>query len=57
MAQGKEMGFVAACKEFFGLLPGQTLLTFRQEMVALTSKDREEIRAGLEQNGYILKPE
>lgn len=56
MAQ-KEMGFIAACKDFFGFLPGQTLMTFRTEVSELTPKDREEIRAGLEQNGYILKPE
>lgn len=57
MAQGKEMGFIAACKEFFGFLPGQTLMTFREEVQKLTEQDRKEIRAGLEQNGFVLKPE
>lgn len=52
----KEVGFVAACKEFFGFLPGQTLMTFRDEVQKLTPKDREEIRAGLIQNGMNVKP-
>ena len=53
----KEMGFIAACKDFFGFLPEQTLMAFRNEVAALTPKDREEIRAGLIQNGYSLKAE
>lgn len=56
-APQKEMGFIAACKDFFGFLPDQTLMTFRNEVAALTPKDREEIRAGLIQNGYTLKAE
>lgn len=57
MADQKEMGFIAACKDFFGFLPGQTLMTFREEISKLTDTDRKELRIGLEQNGYKLKPE
>ncbi len=52
----KEVGFVAACKEFFGFLPGQTLMTFRDEVKMLSPKDQEEIRLGLIQNGFNVKP-
>lgn len=57
MATDKEMGFIAACKDFFGFLPGQTLMTFREEVSKLTVKDRADIREGLIQNGYKLKAE
>lgn len=56
MAQ-KEMGFIAACKEFFGQLPGQTLVDFRNEVAKLTPEDKAEIRTGLIQNGFVLKAE
>jgi len=52
----KELGFVAACKEFFGFAPGQTLMSFRDECKLLTPKDQEEIRAGLLANGLNVKP-
>ena len=39
--------FMVACKEFFGFLPGQTLLQFREEVAALTPADRKEIAEGL----------
>lgn len=55
MSNAKEMGFISACKEFFGMLPGQTLLQFREEIAKLTSSDRAEISAGLEQNGFKIK--
>jgi hypothetical protein len=40
-------GFVKAVKEFFGLLPGQTLLQFGAELKALTYEDKQEIAQGL----------
>lgn len=35
--------FVQACKEFFGLLPGETLQQFAQELRALTPDDKAEM--------------
>lgn len=50
----KEMTFMQACRDFFGLLPGQTPLQFGAEIKKLTEEDRAEIRAGLESNGYKI---
>ena len=52
----KEMGFIAACRDFFGSKDGQTLMQFRDECAALTPADKAEIRDGLIQNGYNVKP-
>ena len=35
--------FVAACKNFFGMLPGQTLQEFAKELKALTPDDKAEL--------------
>ena len=35
-----EVGFIVACKEFFGFKPGQTLLDFKNEVGQLTPEDR-----------------
>lgn len=40
--------FMAAVREFFGLKPGQTPIQFGQEIKALTPKDREDPKPGLE---------
>lgn len=37
------MGFVPACKEFFGFAPGQSLMQFRDDVNCLTDADREEL--------------
>jgi hypothetical protein len=50
------VGFVAACKQFFGFLPDQTLMTFRDECNRLSPQDKAEIREGLIQNGINVKP-
>lgn len=39
----KQMSFVAACKEFFGFKPGQSLMQFRDELATLTPKDRHDL--------------
>lgn len=52
----KKMTFLAACRDFFGVREGQTALDFGKEIKALTPKDREEITAGLIQNGYEILP-
>lgn len=48
------MGFAAAMKHFFGLLPDQNLSAFAAELKALSQADRDFFRAGLEANGYTL---
>lgn len=51
----KEMGLLQAAIDFFGLRPGQSRMDFmRDEYKKLSEKDREEIKAGLEQNGYKI---
>lgn len=44
----RELSFLAACKEFFGLKPGQTAVAFLQEIKGLTDADREDMIPGLE---------
>lgn len=39
----KQVTFIVACREFFGLLPGQTLAEFSKEIKALTVKDRTDL--------------
>lgn len=51
----KEMNFVGACKDFFGVKEGQTAIQFLKEVKELTPEDRAEVQAGLEQNGYTIK--
>lgn len=41
----QSMTFVQACKAFFGLKPGQSLMEFAQEIRALTSKDKDDLVA------------
>lgn len=50
----KEMTQLQAFKDFFGLKPGQDNQGFFAEVKALTPADREELKAGLEQNGYTI---
>jgi hypothetical protein len=50
----KTMTFMQACGDYFGKKIGQTLTQFRDELKALTEKDREELIAGLEQQGYKI---
>lgn len=47
---------VAACKDFFGFLPGQGLGQFSEEYKKLSEKDKVEIREGLIKNGYNIHP-
>lgn len=48
--------FLGCCIDFFGLRPGQTRVNFlKEEVKPLTDADRQEIRAGLVQNGYIVE--
>ncbi len=51
---GKQMTFMQACKDYFGLHVGQTSMQFAQEIKQLSEADRAEIKTGLEQNGYVI---
>ena len=50
----KKLTFMQACRDYFGLLPGQTSLDFGKEVKALNDADRAEIQAGLEKQGYEI---
>ena len=45
---------MSACRDFFGLHPGETALQFGQEIKQLTTEDRAEIKEGLEKLGYEI---
>lgn len=56
MEKGQPTSLVAACQDFFGRLPGQSLGQFSEEYKKLTEKDKEEIREGLIKQGYNINP-
>lgn len=39
----ESIAFASACKQFFGVRPGNTLLQFAQELKALTPQDKVEM--------------
>lgn len=39
----KHVSFIHACREFFGMLPGQTLQQFAAEIKQLTPDDKQEL--------------
>lgn len=44
----KPIGFIVACKTFFGMKDGQSLADFKNEITALTPQDRLDLIPGLE---------
>ena len=50
----KQMSFVAAMKDYFGLLAGQTSMDFLKEMKALTDGDKQWFREQLPSVGYDI---
>jgi hypothetical protein len=50
----KQMTFVAAMRDYFGLKPGQAPASFLQEMKALTDNDKAWFRAELPKVGYEI---
>jgi hypothetical protein len=42
-----QVGFVKAMKDYFGLLPGQTVMQFGAELKALTHDDKLDFARGL----------
>lgn len=54
----KQMTFMQACRDYFGMHPGQTSVQFGTEIKALNEKDRAEITQGLKAQGYeIITPQ
>lgn len=47
----QKMTFTAACRQFFGFLPGQGLSQFAAELKALTHEDKQQLAAGLREVG------
>lgn len=50
----KKMTFMQACRDYFGLLPGQSSMDFGREVKALNDTDRKEIIEGLVKQGYEI---
>lgn len=50
----KQLSFVQAMKDYFGLKPQQTALGFMQEMKALSDEDKAWFRANLPKVGYEI---
>lgn len=55
MEKGTPVGLIALCKEFFGFRPGQSLMEFRDEFKALSSKDKDDLKKAFEEQGYVIK--
>lgn len=53
----EKVSFVVACKKFFGILPGQSLMDFQKEIKALTPKDKEELTAMFPSVGFEINAE
>jgi len=47
----QKIGFVKAMKDYFGLLPGQTVLQFGAELRALSHEEKLEFAKGLRSLG------
>lgn len=50
----KQMTFVQAMKDYFGLHPNQTALDFMKEIKALSEPEREWFKTNLPKVGYEL---
>jgi hypothetical protein len=42
-----QIGFVKAMKDYFGLLPGESVMQFGAELKALTEADKQNFATGL----------
>lgn len=50
----KQMTFITAMKDYFGMHPNQTAMEFMQEIKALTPQDRDWFKANLPSVGYEI---
>lgn len=48
----KNCTFIMACREFFGMLPGQTLQEFAKEIRELPTKDKADMIEMFKSVGY-----
>ena len=55
MDKNQDCSLIVAMKDFFGMKEGQTLSEFQAEVKELSLKDKAEIKAGLETNGYKIR--
>jgi hypothetical protein len=55
MAEEKKKGFLIACKEYFGFLPGQKLSEFAAEMREVAPAFRKEIFAYFQKSGIVCE--
>ena len=46
-----QIGYVKAMKDYFGLLPGQTVMQFGVELKALTHEEKLDFARGLRSTG------
>jgi hypothetical protein len=51
----KEMSFVMAMRDYFGVKQGQTLASFVRELKELDENDRRDFKKELEKVGYKIK--
>jgi len=51
----KELSFIAACKDYFGYKPGQTLGDFMNEIRLLTDEDKAQLRVEFLKVGYTVR--
>ncbi len=56
MEEEKKKGFLTACKDYFGFLPGQNLKGFADEMRALSNEFKAEIFAYFQKAGLVCDP-
>jgi len=52
MGEMKSTTFIGACRQFFGLKPGQTLKDFADEIKTLTPQDKLDLIAMFRTVGY-----
>lgn len=50
----KQMTFISAMKDYFGMKSGQTSMEFMGEIKALTAADRDWFKANLPKVGYEI---
>ena len=49
------VSFTAACNNYFGRKPGQSLMEFQQELKALTQEDREYLKREFKKVGVEVE--
>lgn len=55
MDKTKGTSLIAACQDFFGRKPGQSLQEFSEEFKKLSEKDKAELTEMLKNQGYDIR--